>query len=125
MSGVSDSKNVPGVVLSDDRPNAPQENVFWSGNLDETGWVIHAYQSAWLPQSLLAADRQSALADALFAGSRRWRQTLHFNKGLAGAPPEEIAGARDAATNPAVASAFALVISAAEGPPAEEVGLTP
>jgi FAD/FMN-containing dehydrogenase len=111
-------KNVPGVVLSDDRPNAPQENVFWSGNLDETGWVIHAYQSAWLPQSLLTADRQAALVDALFAGSRRWRQTLHFNKGLAGAPNEEIAGARDAATNPAVASAFALVISAAEGPPA-------
>ena len=111
-------KNMPGIVLSDDRANAPQENVFWTGNLGEAGWVIHAYQSAWLPASLLADDRQTALVDALFAGSRHWRQTLHFNKGLAGAPPEEIAAARDAATNPAVATAFALVISAAGGPPA-------
>lgn len=111
-------KNMPGIVLSDDRANAPQENVFWTGNLGEAGWVIHAYQSAWLPESLLADDRQAALVDALFAGSRHWRQTLHFNKGLAGAPPEEIAAARNAATNPAVATAFALVISAAGGPPA-------
>lgn len=111
-------KNMPGVVLSDDRPGAPQENVFWSGNLAETGWVIHAYQSVWLPQSLLAADREATLVEALFASSRHWRQTLHFNKGLAGAPSEEIAAARDAATNPAATSAFALAISAAEGPPA-------
>lgn len=111
-------KNMPGIVLSDDRANAPQENVFWTGNLGEAGWVIHAYQSAWLPESLLADDRQAALVDALFAGSRHWRQTLHFNKGLAGAPPEEIAAARNAATNPAVATAFALVISAAGGRPA-------
>ena len=44
--------------------------------------------------------------------------TLHFNKGLAGAPAEAIAAARDTATNPVVTEAFALAISAAEGPPA-------
>ena len=43
---------------------------------------------------------------------------LHFNKGLAGAPAEAIEAARDTATNPAVLEAFALAISAAEGPPA-------
>jgi hypothetical protein len=41
---------------------------------------------------------------------------LHFNKGLAGAPAEEIAAARDTAMNPAVLSAFALVIIAGGGP---------
>ena len=50
---------------------------------------------------------------------RRHRATgassLHFNKGLAGAPAEAIAAARDTATNPAVLDAFALAISAAEG----------
>jgi hypothetical protein len=44
--------------------------------------------------------------------------SLHFNKGLAGAPAEEIAAARDTAMNPAVLDAFALAICAAGGPPA-------
>ena len=44
--------------------------------------------------------------------------SLHFNKGLAGAPSEEIAAARDTATNPAAVEAFALAICASEGPPA-------
>jgi len=42
---------------------------------------------------------------------------LHFNKGLAGAPEEEVTAARDTAMNPAVLDAFALVICAGEGPP--------
>jgi hypothetical protein len=42
---------------------------------------------------------------------------LHFNKGLAGAPQEEIAAARDTATNPAVLKAFALAIIAGGGRP--------
>ena len=44
--------------------------------------------------------------------------SLHFNKGLAGAPAEEVAAARDTATNPAVLDAFALAIIAGGGPPA-------
>ena len=43
----------------------------------------------------------------------------HFNKGLAGAPAEAIAAARDTATNPAVLDAFALAIIADAGPPLE------
>jgi hypothetical protein len=43
---------------------------------------------------------------------------LHFNKGVAGAPAEEVAAARDTATNPAVLDAFALAIIDGGGPPA-------
>jgi hypothetical protein len=43
---------------------------------------------------------------------------LHFNKGLAGAPAEELAAAKDTAMNPAVLEAFALAIIAAGEPPA-------
>jgi FAD/FMN-containing dehydrogenase len=111
-------QNAPQMVLSDERPGASATNVFWRSNLGEAGWFLHAYQSTWLPVSLLADDERGALADALFAGSRRWRIGLHFNKGLAGAPAEAVAAARDTATNPVVTEAFALAISAAEGPPA-------
>ena len=105
-------------MLADDRPGAPEANVFWAGNLDEAGQVLHGYQSAWLPASLLQPDRQESLGDALFAASRHWSVSLHLNKGLAGAPADAIDAARDTATNPAVLDAFALVISGAEGPPA-------
>jgi FAD/FMN-containing dehydrogenase len=111
-------KNAPQVILHDDRADAPDGNVFWAGNLEETGWFLHAYQSTWLPAALLALDRQVALADALFAGSRHRSVGLHLNKGLAGAPQAEIAAARDTATNPAATEAFALAICAAAGPPA-------
>jgi FAD/FMN-containing dehydrogenase len=111
-------KEVPGVVLADDRPGAPEANVFWAANREEAGQVLHGYQSAWLPASLLQPDRQEALGDALYAASRHWGVSLHVNKGLAGAPAEAIAAARDTAMNPAVLDGFALVISGAEGPPA-------
>jgi FAD/FMN-containing dehydrogenase len=108
----------PDAMLRDDRFGAPAENVYWADNRGEAGQVLHAYTSTWMPASLLAEDRLPALTDALFAASRRWTTSLHFNKGLAGAPPEEIAAARDTATNPAVLDAFALAIIAGEGPPA-------
>ncbi len=111
-------QNAPQMVLSDDRPGASATNVFWSTNLHEAGWFLHAYQSTWLPAALLAGDRRGSLVDALFESTRRHRMTLHFNKGLAGAPAGALAAARDTATNPAVIEAFALAISAAEGPPA-------
>ena len=62
--------------------------------------------------TLLAKDSTEArLADALFSATRHWRVGLHFNKGLAGAPPEEIAAARDTATNPAVLRHLLLLLS--------------
>jgi FAD/FMN-containing dehydrogenase len=111
-------EEIPGVAMSDDRPGAPPGNIFWAGNREEAGQVLHGYQSAWLPASLLHADREAELIDALFAASRHWGLGLHMNKGLAGAPAEAIAAARDTAMNPAVLDAFALVICGAEGPPA-------
>ncbi len=111
-------KNYPTVLVSDDRPGANAGNFLWEGDHGQVGWVIHGYKSAWLPGSLLKKDRQDRLVDALVASSRHWRISLHFNKGLAGAPPEEIAAARDTATSPAVLDAFALAIIATGGAPA-------
>ncbi|HEY6732942.1 MAG TPA: BBE domain-containing protein, partial [Roseiarcus sp.] len=111
-------KTAPGLVRSDDRRDAPADNIFWASNLEETGRVWYAYQSAWLPQSLLADNQRERLVDALFAAAKHWGVSLHFNKGLAGATPEAIATARDTAMNPAVVDAFALAISGAGGPPA-------
>lgn len=111
-------KQVPGLVQADDRPGAPAGNIFWSSNVEEAGQVLHAYQSTWLPASLLAGDRQTVLADALVAAARHWSVSLHLNKGLAGAPAQAIEAARDTATNPAALDAFALAISAADAPPA-------
>jgi FAD/FMN-containing dehydrogenase len=111
-------KLIPGVVIADDRPGAPADNVFWAGNLEEAGALWYAYQSAWLPASLLEADRRQSLADALFAAAKHRGVALHCNKGLAGAPAEAIAAAKDTPMNPAVTDAFALAISADWGQPA-------
>jgi FAD/FMN-containing dehydrogenase len=111
-------KRIPGVVLADDRQGAPADNIFWAGNLEEAGAFWYAYQSAWLPASLLEAGRRESLVDALFAAAKHLGVALHFNKGLAGASTDTIAAAKDTAMNPAVVDAFALVISAAWGQPA-------
>ena len=54
---------------------------------------------------------------ALFAASRHWTVSLHFNKGLAGASEDVIAAAKNTAMNPEVLNAFALAIIAGEGKP--------
>jgi hypothetical protein len=111
-------KKLPGAVVADDRKGAPPENVFWAGDGDQVGQVLHGYESVWLPASLLQGAGRARFADALFAGSRHWTIGLHFNKGLSGAPADDIAAARDTAMNPAVLDAFALAIVASEGEPA-------
>ncbi len=111
-------QNLPQVILSDTRPGAPPDAVFWAGNLGEAGWYIHNSESAWLPQALLADDSRAKLVEAMFAASRHRAFDFHFNKGLAGAPADTIAAARDSAMNPAAFDAFALVITAAGEPPA-------
>ena len=111
-------KNAPGVVFTDYRPGAPESHMWWVSNQGEVGMFWHGYESLWLPASLLEEEKQKQLADALFAGSRHWRVSLHFNKGLAGAPADAMAAARDTAMNPLVLDAFALAIIAGGGPPA-------
>ena len=70
-----------------------------------------------MPASLLEDDSQEKLANALFSASRFSEVELHFNKGLAGAPPEAIEAAKDTAMNPSVCGAFALAIVAdGQGP---------
>lgn len=108
----------PGTMLRDDRSDALPQNVFWAGDRDQAGQFIHAYRSAWLPAALLQEDQRAKLADALFAATRNWQVSLHVNKGLAGAPAEEIEAARNTATNPQVLDAFALAIIGAESSPA-------
>ena len=66
------------------------------------GAILYAYQSAWLPASLLEADRRQRLADALFSATKHRGMALHFNKGLSGAPADAIAAAKDTAMNPVV-----------------------
>ncbi|HUM14858.1 MAG TPA: FAD-binding oxidoreductase [Candidatus Nitrosotalea sp.] len=108
----------PGIAVADDRPGAPEGNVLWAGDAGQAGQFLHGYQSMWLPAALLESRVQSRLADALFAASRHWGFSLHVNKGLAGAPADEVTAARDTAINPAVLGAFALAICGAEEPPA-------
>ena len=105
-------------VIQDDRPDAPADNTFWRDDAGQVGQVLHGYHSVWLPKSLLQPDQQGRLVDALLSAASTWGVSLHFNKGLAGAPDAALAASRDTATNPAVLDAFALAITAGEEPPA-------
>jgi FAD/FMN-containing dehydrogenase len=111
-------KRALGFVRQDAREGAPEGNFFWSGDEGQVGQYLHAFQSNWLPASLLQEAQRPALCDALAAGAAHRGISLHFNKGLAGAPAEAVAAARDTATNPAVLEAFALAISGANEQPA-------
>jgi FAD/FMN-containing dehydrogenase len=106
-------RRIPGIVIADDRPGAPESNIFWPGDLNDAGWVVHAFQSVWLPASLLEPDQRSRLVDALIAAATYWEVELQFDKGLAGGRPEAIDAAKDTAINPAVGDAFAMAICAA------------
>lgn len=111
-------KTIPGAVVADDRPNAPESNVIWAGDAGEVGQVLHSFQSRWLQQALLLPEQRPRLAAALYEASRGWWISLQFNKGLAGVPAEEIAAAGETAINPVALDAFALAISSASEPPA-------
>jgi len=105
------------IFVIDDRPGAGPNDAWWKGDGGQVGWFIYGYESVWLPAAVLENDAQQRLADALFASSRHSGVELHFNKGLAGAPPDALAGANDTAMNPAVLTAFALAIAGnAQGP---------
>jgi FAD/FMN-containing dehydrogenase len=110
-------ENHHNVFVADSRSGAASDNVWWTGDAGQVGWVIYGFESVWLPASLLRGDSQERLADALFAASRYGEVELHFNKGLAGAPPEAISAAKDTAMNPDVVNAFALaIVASGQGP---------
>jgi FAD/FMN-containing dehydrogenase len=104
-------------MVPDDRPDAPAAHAWWSGDQEQVSAFLYAYDSLWLPESLLNPSRRVQLTSALVAASRHWGVMLHFNKGLAGAPADMLRAARDTATNPKVTTAFALVIIATGGVP--------
>jgi FAD/FMN-containing dehydrogenase len=105
-------------VKFDPRPDAPAQHAWWAGDSDQVSMFIYGYDSLWLPASLLAPDQRNRLAAGLFDASRHFSVSLHFNKGLAGAPPEAISASRETATNPEALDAFALAIIANGGFPA-------
>lgn len=109
--------HAPGAIVADDRPGAMRGDYWWVGDGPDIGAFWHGFQSTWLSVSLLEADQAERLADALFVASRYWSVELQPSKGLAGAPPDALAAARDTATNPAALDAFALAIVAGNGPP--------
>jgi hypothetical protein len=111
-------KYTPDVIISDPRPGANPRDFSWTGNHDEIGAFWRAFETLWLPASLLQAGQQNRIADALFAATRHWGLEIQFEKGLAGAPDDTIAAARDTATNPAVLTAFGLALIGSYGPPA-------
>jgi len=99
-------------VRFDTRSDAPDQHAWWAGDSDQVSMFITGYESLWLPASLLEKPSRARLVDGLFEASRHFAVSLHFNKGLAGAPAEALAASRDTATNPAVLDAFALAIIA-------------
>lgn len=104
--------NLPSTVIPDSRPATAKTHIYWNDNEGEVSVFLHGYESIWLPALWLRHDHQKQLTDALFATSRHWPVELHFNKGLAGAPAEAIAAARNTAMNPVVCDSFALAIIA-------------
>lgn len=110
-------KNIPRAIVSDNRAGANPRDFFWEGDQGQVSFFLHGFQSAWMPQRLLASAEREGFAKALVAASNVWTVALHFNKGLAGGSAEAIEGARETALNPKVIDAFALAIIAGGGPP--------
>jgi FAD/FMN-containing dehydrogenase len=110
-------------MIKDPRAGAAPYHGWWQGDQDQVGAFLHGFDSLWLPATLLSEQARPRLVEALFAASRHKKVELHFNKGLAGAPPPAIAAARDTATNPDVTGAFALAIIA-DGERASYPGMT-
>ena len=108
------SKYAPSAIVSD---AAPKSRFWWIHDSAQVGAYWYGFDSVWLPETLLAKEQQEELTDALYSASRYWHLEIQFSKGLAGAPPEEIAAARETATNPAVLTAFAMAVIGDAGPP--------
>ena len=102
-------------MTADTRPGAPAHHGWWNGDQEQVGAYLYGFDSLWMPAALLAPHQRPRLIEALFGASRHQEVELHFNKGLAGAPPEARAAARATATHPAVCDAFALALIADAG----------
>jgi FAD/FMN-containing dehydrogenase len=101
-----------GSLIRDPRAGVPIHHAWWKDDAEQVGVFLAGYESVWLPASLLEKENQGKLVDALFAASRFNSIELHLNKGLAGAPAEAQAAAKQTATNPVLTESFALAITA-------------
>jgi len=108
--------HLPGAGVADARPGANPDDFWWAGDGHEAGAYWYAFQSAWMPQSLLQPQNRARLVDAWFNASRHFVLSFGFNNCLAGAPAAALAASRDTPMNPDVLDAFALVIIAFDGP---------
>ncbi|MCP3710151.1 FAD-binding oxidoreductase [Paraburkholderia sp. CNPSo 3274] len=104
-------------LVPDPRAGAAHNHGWWRGDGEQPSAFLHAYDSQWLPAALLEPAQRGRLVDAFVAAAQFQAVELHFNKGLAGTPPEVNEQARQCATNPKVADAFGLMIVATGGPP--------
>ena len=102
-------------ITVDNRPGARRGDWWWAGDKEQVGAFWHGYESVWLPSSLLEPEGRSRLAEAWISASRHWSTTIHFNKGLAGAPTDALTASRQTALNPQVLDAFGLAIIAMDG----------
>lgn len=105
-------QHLPNSIVADDRPNGKAGAFWWSGSAREVSIYIAGYESGWLHQRLLAEGQLQHLATTLVAASRARAFEIHFNKGLAGAPPEVAIQGQQIPMNPVVEHAFGLVIIA-------------
>lgn len=102
----------PDFVTPDPRPGQPPGQYWWSGNQGEVAAYWSAYESRWVPTSLLV-ERPEEATDMLLRASALRDLTFQINKGLSGA--SEDARRRSEATplHPSALDAAALVIMAA------------
>lgn len=105
-------QNAPNLIIPDQRSKSGSHSFSWAGDQDQVGWYLYGFHSTWLPKQLLEENKQEKLIEALFIATRFWSVSLHFNKGLSGAPKTELEKAKNTAMNPAVLDAFALALVA-------------
>lgn len=104
-------ENDPDFVVLDPRPNQPDNQYWWSGNQGEVGAYWFAYESRWVPTSMLV-DRPAEATRMLVDTSKLRNLTFQINKGLSGQSAESRERDRDTALHPTAFDAAALIIMA-------------
>jgi len=101
----------PDFVTLDPRPNQPDNQYWWSGNQGEVAAYWFAYESRWVPTSMLV-DRPADATRMLVDASKLRNLTFQINKGLSGQSAESRERDRDTALHPTAFDAAALIIMA-------------
>lgn len=104
---------MPETIELDQASSNRGKRFFWKGDNGETNVFWAGYESAWLSRGLLDEERIPRLTDTIVAAAKLARFAFHFQKGLAGAPEERLAEARDTPVHPSLLDAFALLLVAA------------